>query len=82
VPDRRNSPSKQIQFLPNGIQNDAKTCLKSLETSPRNADTKKGDEKAVTATELAKIQTTSASIFRPELLATKCPQQPQTELVE
>lgn len=79
--ERRHSPSKQIQSLPHGIQNDAKAGLKSLESSPRNGDYKRSEEKAAAATELAKIQATSAAIFRPELLATKCAQQPQTELV-
>lgn len=33
------------------------------------------------ATELAKIQTTSAHLFRHDMLATPCQAQPQTELV-
>jgi POLO box duplicated region len=42
----------------------------------------RADDKVPQSTaELAKIQATSASFIKPELLAAQCSQQPQTELV-
>lgn len=64
-------PANQLQT----INPDA--GLMSAQTSPRNA---KQEEKQPTA-ELAKIQATSAAHFNLELLAVKCPAQPQTEMV-
>lgn len=65
------SPAKHVQA----------EVLKSPQRSPKNADQKKADDKAPATTELAKIQATSATFIQPEMLAAKCPQQPQTELV-